>query len=99
MRRAARIDANQTQVVSALRAAGAVVHSLAAAGNGVPDLLVAYRNTTMLMEVKDGSKPPSQRELTPEQVKFHAEWIGGPLAVVDSPEAALRMLKVITWTA
>ena len=95
MRRAAKIDANQPAVVSALRAAGAVVHSLAAVGNGMPDLLVAYAGRTLLMEVKDGSKTPSQQALRDKQTAFHQAWIGGPLSTVNSPEAALRMLNVL----
>jgi Holliday junction resolvase len=93
--RAARTDANHVQVVSALRAAGATVQSLAGVGKGVPDLLVGYRQTTLLMEVKDGHKSPSQRKLTEDQLKWHREWNGGTLAVVDGPEAALRALGVI----
>lgn len=95
MRRAAKIDANQTQVVIALRAAGAVVHSLASCGNGVPDLLVAFRGQTMLMEIKDGAKVKSKQALTPAQVGFHRAWVGGPLSIVDSPEAALRAIRCI----
>lgn len=95
MRRAAKIDANQTQVVKALRAAGAVVHSLAAVGNGVPDLLIAFRGQTMLMEIKDGAKVKSKQALTPAQVDFHLAWVGGPLSVADSPEAALRAIGCI----
>ena len=95
MRRAAKIDANQTQVVEALRAAGATVQSLAAVGQGVPDLLVGFQSKTMLMEVKDGRKPPSQRQLTEDQLKWHGAWRGGPVAIVDGPDAALRMLGVM----
>ena len=29
---------------------------------------------TLLVEVKDGSKPPSQRRLTKDQVPLHAVW-------------------------
>jgi Holliday junction resolvase len=93
--RAAKIDANHVQVVEALRAAGATVQSLAGVGKGVPDLLVGYRQTTLLMEVKDGHKSPSQRKLTEDQLKWHGAWNGGTLAVVDGPEAALRALGVI----
>jgi Holliday junction resolvase len=93
--RAARTDANHIQVVSALRAAGATVQSLAAVGKGVPDLLVGHQGHTLLMEVKDGDKSPSQRKLTEDQLKWHREWNGGTLAVVDGPEAALRALGVI----
>lgn len=95
MRRAARIDANQEQVVSALRAAGATVQSLAGVGVGVPDLLVGYQGKTLLLEVKDGKKPPSERRLTEDQLKWHGAWRGGPLAVVDGVDAALKMLGVM----
>jgi Holliday junction resolvase len=93
--RAARVDANQIQVVSALRAAGATVQSMAGVGKGVPDLLVGHQGHTLLMEIKDGEKSPSQRKLTEDQLKWHREWNGGTLAVVDGPEAALRVLGVI----
>ena len=96
MRRAAKIDANQGDIVSALRAVGAVVHSLAAVGNGMPDLLVTHKGQTIFLECKDGAKSPSKRVLTPDQVKFHAEWTGGPIAIVDSVEAALRVLRAVT---
>ena len=95
MRLAAKTDANQTQVTSALRAAGASVQSLAAVGKGVPDLLVGYKGTTLLMEVKDGRKAPSAQRLTEDQLRWHGAWKGGSLAVVDGPEAALRMIGVI----
>ena len=95
MRKAARIDANQTAVVSALRAAGATVQSLAAVGDGVPDLLVGFRNATILLEVKDGAKVKSAQKLKPKQVSWHATWRGGALATVDGPEAALRALGCI----
>lgn len=87
MRRAARVDANQEQIVSALRAAGAYVWII-----GLPvDLLVGYKNHTFLVEVKDGSK----KRLTSLQAKFFESWTGGTLARVDGPEAALRMLGVL----
>ena len=95
MRVAAKIDANQEQVVLALRAVGASVQTLAAVGKGVPDLLVGYQGKTILLEVKDGRKPPSARKLTEDQLKWHGAWRGGPLAVVDGPDAALRMLGVM----
>lgn len=95
MRRAAKVDANHAEIVGALRKAGATVVSLAAVGHGVPDLLVGHHGQTMLMEIKDGRKRPSERHLTPDQEKFFAEWRGGALAVVDSVDAALRMLGLL----
>ncbi len=90
MRRAARTDDNQAGIVSALRKCGATVQSLAAVGAGVPDLLVGFRGWTLLLEVKDGSKPPSARKLTPDQERWHGGWRGAPVRVVDSVDAALE---------
>jgi len=98
MRRAAKIDANQKEVVDALRLAGASVQSLAAVGKGVPDLLVGFKNVTVLMEVKDGKKCLSDRRLTEDQQKWHQQWKGGTVSIVDSVDAALRVLKVVEWT-
>lgn len=87
MRYAARVDANQDAIVSALRAAGAYVWIV-----GLPvDLLVGYRNHTYLVEIKTDAK----KRLTPLQADFFDNWKGGTLARVNSPESALRMLKVI----
>jgi hypothetical protein len=68
---------------------------LAGVGKGVPDLLVGFQGKTLLMEVKDGRKTPSERRLTEDQVRWHGAWRGGPLAVVDGVDAALRMLGVM----
>ena len=93
-RRAARIDDNQTAVVEALRKVGAVVQSLGAVGNGCPDLLIFYAGYLYLMEVKDGAKRPSARALTPDQVKWHADWSGAPISVVTSPADAILALGI-----
>lgn len=81
MRRAAKIDANQVDIVTALRKAGATVQSLAAIGAGCPDLLVGYKGVNYLMEVKDGSKPPSGRKLTPDQVEWLGKWKGAAVTI------------------
>lgn len=92
MRRAAKVDANQTEIVQALRQIGAVVQSLAAVGNGCPDLLVGYRNRLFLLEVKDGSKPPSAQKLTPDQVEWHRVW-QGHVVVVNGVESAIAAIN------
>ncbi len=87
MRYAARVDANQDQIVSALRAAGAYVWII-----GLPvDLLVGYKNHTFLVEVKTTSK----KRLTKLQADFFETWTGGTVCRIDSPEAALRMIGVL----
>lgn len=94
MRRAAKIDANQEEIVSALRAAGASVQSLASVGKGCPDLVVGFRGSNHLLECKDGRKPPSARELTTDQAKWLQAWRGA-VTVVLSPEDALRAIGAI----
>jgi hypothetical protein len=87
MRYAARVDANQDQIVSALRAAGAYVWII-----GLPvDLLVGYHGHTFLVEIKSGSK----KRLTALQADFFDNWSGSTLCRVDSPESALRMIGLI----
>jgi Holliday junction resolvase len=95
MRRAARTDENQEQIVKALRAVGASVQSLAAVGHGVPDLLVGYQGKNILIEIKDGNKTPSKRKLTDDQVKWHDNWNGGAVAVVESVDAAWVALGIM----
>ena len=94
MRRANRIDDNQNDIVAALRKAGATVRIISQ-GEGIPDLLVGFRGETMLMEVKDGNKPPSARALTDAEKKFFDDWRGGLLVIVESVEDALKMLEGI----
>jgi hypothetical protein len=87
MRYAARVDANQEQIVSALRGAGAYVWII-----GLPvDLLVGYKGHSFLVEIKTGSK----KRLTKLQADFFENWSGSTLARIDSPEAALRMIGVV----
>lgn len=97
MRRAAKVDANQREVVAALRGAGASVQLLHAVGEGCPDLLVGYGGTNYLIEVKDGQKSPSHQKLTPQQEIWHRDWRGHRV-VVNSPEAALAAIGVIAIT-
>ena len=95
MRRVARRDANERRVIDALRSCGAYVKQIN--DEWAFDLLVFYRGPTrehtLLLEVKDGDKPPSARALTPGEAKFHAEWPGQNLHIVNSEHEALDILK------
>jgi hypothetical protein len=92
MRRAARVDANQAEIVKALRKIGATVQPLHAVGKGCPDLLVGWRQGNYLFEVKDGAKPPSARALTPDEQDWIAGW-RGPVVVVTSAMEAIGFLQ------
>lgn len=76
MRRAARVDDNQSEIVEAYRAHGCSVAITSAVGDGFTDIVVGYRGLSELVEIKDGSKKPSLQKLTPDQERFHGEWKG-----------------------
>ena len=80
MRRAARVDSNQAEVIDALKRVGVAVEII-----GLPlDLLIHSRKGTALMEIKaeDG-------RLTKQQVEFMARW-PGPIHVVRTPAEAVE---------
>lgn len=85
--RAAKVDANQSEIVAALREVGCTVQLLHMVGKGCPDLLVGRHGTNVLIECKDGNKPPSARKLTPDQVDWHDSWRGQVVVVCDVSEA------------
>lgn len=89
--RPCKVDGNHAEIRSVLRDIGAKVEDLSAVGSGVPDLLVIYRGRIHLLEVKDGSKPPSARRLTPDQKRWHAEARarGYDVKVVNSTDEAI----------
>lgn len=91
MRRAARVDANQGEIVAALRKLGASVQPIHTIGQGCPDLLVGFKGRNALFEVKDGNKPPSARALTGDEVEWISEWRGS-VHVVESAEQAISKL-------
>lgn len=77
MRRAAKVDGNQAEIVEDLRKIpDCTVAVLSAVGGGIPDLLIGYRGFNFLVELKDPTQPKHRHELTDDQKKFHAEWKG-----------------------
>lgn len=86
--KAARTDSNQAEIVAALRRAGASVAITSSLGGGFPDLVAGLNGKTYLLEVKDGTKPPSKRRLTPAESRFHASWLGH-VCVVETEDEAL----------
>lgn len=94
MRRAARTDANQTEIVNALRGVGASVAVTSMLGDGFPDLTVGFRGENYLIEIKDGSKPPSKRKLTPDEKSFHNSW-WGKIDIVKNIDEALCAIGAI----
>ena len=91
MRRAARTDENQPAIVAALEAIGARVQILSAVGGGCPDLLVGHRGVNWLLEIKNPTKPKTDRQWTPEQALWHATW-QGQVRVVETEMDALGVV-------
>lgn len=94
MRRAAKVDANQAEIVGVLRAHGFTVYPAHAVGGGFPDLVVGWGKQTFLVEVKDGAKPPSKQALTPAQQDFARDWKGN-FRVINSIDAALEWVREV----
>lgn len=87
----AKVDENQAEIVSDLRALGCSVQPLHAVGGGVPDLLVGFGGKNFLLEVKDGNKSPSRRKLTPDQIEWHECWRGSVYTVTCTDDAVRVM--------
>ena len=85
-RRAARSDANQPEIVDALKKIGARVQHLHGVGQGCPDLLCGHGGNLTLIEVKTPSG-----KLTERQERWHEEW-AGYVHVVTSAEEAVNLI-------
>ena len=83
------VDANQSEIIDALRKAGCSVSPTSQAGEGFPDLVCGFRGVNYLLEVKDGNKIPSKQKLTPKQRKWHEQWLGS-VSIVNSVEQAFK---------
>lgn len=90
--RAAKIDANQNEIVEALRKIGCSVQILSSVGKGCPDILVGRNGKNYLLEIKDGNKSKSAQKLTPDQIDWHEKW-NGSVFVVNSAEMAIEIVS------
>lgn len=78
--------------MSALRAAGASVVLI----KWPVDAIVGFKGVTLLMEIKNPGSRYGKRGANENQREFMATWLGGPVSMVDGPEAALRAIGAIT---
>mgnify|MGYP003635522612 FL=1 len=86
-------DLNQPEIVAALRKMGAAVF-ITTCVKEFCDLVVGYNGVWTLLEVKDGSKPPSQRLLTPRELKAvkTANLVGCQIYVVNNIDEAINVI-------
>ena len=98
MRRRAKADSNQPEIVAALRKRGATVqhtHQIP----GALDLIVGYRGVDVRVEIKDSSKPPSARKLTPSELEVFDTWRGRHPEIVTSVDDAMDLLDYLYMEA
>jgi hypothetical protein len=88
--RAARVDANQPELVKQIRKLGYEVLHVHQLKNCF-DILVGARGKNFAFEIKDPNQPPSKRRLTPGEKKFFDRWTGQ----VNKVETIDDIIKII----
>lgn len=89
--RARRTDDNQTEIVNTFRKLGCSVHVTSMLGDGFPDVVVGFRGINYLVEIKDGTKKPSARKLTPDEQIWHDQW-RGQVCIVQSIQDVIDLV-------
>jgi len=85
------VDANQPEIVAALRAVGATVQHLHEVGRGCPDILVGFRQRNYLLEIKNCLR---DWKLTPAEEIWLVQW-RGQACVVETADEALRAVGAV----
>jgi len=93
-------DANQPEIVDALRAYEEEglenpVVIIVTCTKKFCDVIAVFNSKIFLIEIKDGSKPPSQRRLTPgeEEAKAKLAKVGVTIHLVNNEEEAINVIK------
>ncbi len=90
-RRAAKRDTAEAAIVEALEAAGAWAWR-----TSLPlDLIVAYHQKIMLLEVKSNRRKPDKRQKTQTELLARFQRDGFPVYVVRSVEDALQAIGAV----
>jgi len=87
-----RTDANQTEIVAALRKLGYSVAITSSLGNGFPDIVVGKHGKNWLFEIKDAAKFPSEQRLTDKEQEFFDNW-RGQVSKVNSLDQILEVIN------
>lgn len=91
MRKIARTDSNQKEIVKQLRKIGCSVQILSTIGSGCPDILCGFKGNNYLFEIKDGNNTPSKKRLTKDEQKWFDRWKGQ----INKIENFDEILKII----
>lgn len=92
MRRAAKIDSNQNEIVEKLRMIpGVSVAVTSKLGDGFVDIVVGRNGFNWMVELKDGDKSASRRKLTQDEEQFKDRW-KGQYSVCKSFDEVLELI-------
>lgn len=89
-----KVDANQQEIIAAVRKLGVTVAITSQIGKGFSDTVWGVEGINLLVEIKDGKKTPSKRKLTPSEEEFHNNW-RGQIEIVSSIEEAVKLVNKI----
>jgi hypothetical protein len=95
--RAKRRDANHKDIGDHLRTLGWSVLDIADHGDGVPDYAIAKNGWAALLEVKDGSKPPSKRKLTDAEQRVKDNWQGPYIIATSREDAEVQLIAAMGY--
>ncbi len=87
--RAAKVDANQPEIVKALKALNFAVYYTHTVGGDFPDLVVARDGFNVLVEIKQ-----AKGKLSKGQLDWHQNWPGW-VVVIKSVEDCERLSKIV----
>ena len=93
---AKRKDANHNEIAETFEALGWLTFDTSMVPKWV-DMTVqgkypwSHTIETLLIEVKDGSKPPSKRKLTDDQIPLHQKW---NIHIIESVKDVYDLLEV-----
>jgi hypothetical protein len=92
--RVRKADNNQSSLVKQMRKIpGLTVALTHTVGNGFGDAVIGFRGRNYLVEIKDPSKPPSAKKLTPDEQRFHDEWTG-QISVIETIDDVMKIINV-----
>ena len=81
-----KVDANQAEIVEALRSAGASVQILSGVGHGCPDIIVGLKGRNYLFEIKARGGA-----MTRDEIIWQQNW-KGQYTIIRTVDQALECL-------
>ena len=94
MRLAAKKDDNHNEIVATFRALGCGWEDTYQLGGGFPDGLAEINQLWVLVEIKDGAKPPSARKLTPDEADFYSR-ARAPVVIIETVDDVIRLVNSV----